>query len=36
MIVVNPRNHWVKSTIFQDAVWDFHYFWSLQRFSDTV
>ena len=23
MIVVNPRNHWVKSAIFQDAVLGF-------------
>ena len=26
MIVVNTRNHWVKSAVFKDAVWDFHNF----------
>ena len=26
MIVVNPRNHQVKSAIFRDAVWDLHKF----------
>ena len=26
MIVVNPRNRWVKSAIFKDAIWDFFNF----------
>ena len=26
MIVVNPRNHGVKSAIFRNAVWDFFNF----------
>ena len=26
MIVVNPRNHWVKSAIFWMPFWDFHNF----------